>query len=207
MIGEHIYNGYLNSLFIFVVILTKRKEIVMITNIQEPKKYAQTVRDLVQDRTCLKFSIHDKLSDVLQRIRTHNGCAGGVIDSKGKLIGLISEREIVRKALEIPIKATDEIYDFSLEKKKADLTAWQLMIANPDALHIDDDIDDALDIITYHGYRYMPVTDHKGQCMGIVDARELHRHVEAKTEDIIQSKDALLSYFLHTEPYGKGVSL
>ena len=73
-------------------------------------------------------------------------------------------------------------------------------------MHIDESIDEAQDIITYFGYRYMPVVDHGERLRGIIDSRELHQHVYAKSQDIMQSKDALLSYFMGSEPYGIGAA-
>lgn len=179
----------------------------MTINTYEPKKYAKTVDDLIQGRPYVKFSVNDTLPDILKRLGTFKGGSGAVVETSGKLIGLITEREIIRRVLDIPIKANDEVYGFSVKEKDSKLTAWQLMIANPDTLHLSDSIENALDVITYYGYRHMPVVDYKGRCLGIVDAREIHAHIEMKTEDIIDSKDALLSYFMHSEPYGRGAAI
>ena len=167
-----------------------------------PKKYAETVREIVQNRAHLGFSPKDTVPDMIKRMHTHGGGAGGVVDVSGRFIGLITEREIVRKAFGNSLKLQERLDYLSEQKSTEEMTAWEVMIANPDTLHLNDSVEDALDLITYFGYRYMPVVNSKGAFAGIVDARELHQHVQAKTQDVMESKDALLSYFMYPEPYG-----
>lgn len=177
------------------------------TMLKGPKKYAQTVGEIVQDRVCLKFSPKDTIPDMLERMSAEGGGAGGVIDASGKFIGMITEREIVRKIYGNAKKMEERLDALSDIKASKHLTAWDVMIASPDALHPDDDIEDAEDVITYFGYRYMPVVGPNDKLHGIVDARELHQHVYAKSQDIMESKDTLLSYFMGSEPYGIGATI
>lgn len=177
------------------------------TMLRGPKKYARTVREAVQNRVCLKFSPKDTIPEMIERMHTHGGGAGGVVDSSGRFIGLITEGEIVRKVFGNSLKLKERLDTLSNQPSKTDMTAWDVMIASPDTLHPDDSVEDALDMITYFGYRYMPVVNDQGTLASIVDARELHQHVQAKSQDIMESKDTLLSYFMHSEPYGIGASI
>ena len=177
------------------------------TMLKGPKKYAQNLREIVQDRACLKFSPKDTIPDMLERMHAQKVGAGGVIDASGKFIGLVTEREIVRKIFGNAQKLEERIDMLSDPKESKYLTAWDVMIAAPDTLHPDEGIEEAQDIITYFGYRYMPVVDHKERLHGLVDARELHQHVYAKSQDMMESKDTLLSYFIGREPYGIGASI
>lgn len=177
------------------------------TIVKGPKKYAQTVGEIVQDRPVLTFNPNDTVQDMLQRMHAQKTGAGGVVDKSGKFIGLITEREIVRKIFG-NVKNFEERMGqlFSLKDRQCP-TAWYLMIACPQLLHPDDNVESAQEVITYFGYRYMPVIDHKDLLLGIIDAREIHQHVYAKSKDIIEVKDTLLSYFMGTEPYGIGANI
>lgn len=177
------------------------------TMLKGPKKYAETVRDIVENRVYLKFSPKDTVPDMIKRMHTHGGGAGGVVDSSGWFVGLVTEREIVRKAFGSSLNLQERLDYLSDQKSSEELTAWDVMIAGADTIHPDDSVEDALDLITYFGYRYMPVVDAQGTLAGIVDARELHQHVQAKSQDIMESKDTLLSYFMGTEPYGVGAAI
>ena len=76
------------------------------------------------------------------------------------------------------------------------MTAWDVMICNPDTLHIDDTVEDALDVITYFGYSHMPVMGDNRKLIGIVEAKELQRHVEAKAIELKVHNDNFLTPYL-----------
>ena len=172
-----------------------------------PKNYAETLRDIVQYRKPITFNIKDTVPDMIERMHSHSSHSGGVVDSEGHFIGLVTEREIVRKTFGNALRLDERLDYLSEQSSKPDLSAWDVMIPNADTLHIDDSIEDALDLITYLGYRSMPVLNSSGSFQGIVDARELHQHDHIRSRAIMDSKDSLLSYFMGSEPYGIGASL
>ena len=177
------------------------------TKFDRPFKYAKNIREIVQDRSFLAFKITDSIPKVLKDMCSGGIAAGAVLNTDGKFIGFLTEREVVRKIYGDSTHLQERLDTLSVEGNTDDLTAWSVMIANPDKLNPDDNIDDAHDIITYFKYRYMPVVDRDQKFHGIIDARELYQHVYAKSQDIMKSKDSLLSYFMGTEPYGMGASL
>ena len=125
-----------------------------------------------------------------------------MVDATGRFVGLITEREIVRKTFGNSLDCDDRIQLLSTDEAARYLSAWDVMIPGPDILHPDDCIEDAIEIINSYGYRYMPVTRDREKLDGIVDARELYQHVQAKTKEMMDRKDNLLSYFTHPELYG-----
>lgn len=171
------------------------------------KTYAKTVGDMVKNRIPLTIKPTEKIRDVLSRMRKEKKHAGGVVDPSGKLVGLITEREIVRFVFGDARNLETKIDGLADVKMLEDLTAFDMMIASPDTLSVDDDVENAHDIISYFGYRYMPVTEPGGKFAGIVDAREVHIHANARARDIIETKDTLLSYMMHSEPYGIGARI
>ena len=177
------------------------------TKFNRPFKYAKNIREIVQDRSVLTFKITDTIPKILKDMCRDGIAAGAVINPDKKFIGFITEREVVRKIYGDSNHLQERLDILSKEGNSKNLTAWDVMITNPDNLNPDDNIDDAHDIITYFKYRYMPVVDRDQKFHGVIDARELHQHVYAKSQDIMQSKDSLLSYFMGNEPYGIGASL
>ena len=174
------------------------------TMLERPENYAETVRDMVENRVCLQFKPKDNLPDIIARMHRHGGGVGGVINEAGKFIGMITEREIVRRAFGTATNMQERLDHISNLKSSEDKTAWDIMIASPDVLHPEDTIEKAVDVIDYFGYRYMPVVDSQGSLMGIVDARELHRHAKIKAKKLLEAKDSILSYMMGSEPYGRG---
>lgn len=174
------------------------------TMLDRPKKYAETVRDVVENQGCLRFKPSDTVSDIIYRMHRHGGGVGGVVDSANKFIGLVTEREIVRRAFGDTNRLQERLDYISDLKASRDETAWDVMIANPDKLDPEDSVEDAVDVIDYFGYRFMPVVDNQNQLIGIVDARELHKHAKMKAKALLETKDTILSYVMGTEPYGKG---
>jgi len=170
-----------------------------------PKEYAGTVRDIVKDRVCVTLRPTDKLPDIIKKMHHQGGGTCGVTDRSGKFVGFITEREVIRKTFGNSLNVQERLDGLSEQKSAEDITAWDIMITNPNTLHPSDSVEDALEAITYFGYRYMPVVNNHGTLSGIVDARELHQHAYAKSRALLDSKDTLLSYFMNTEPYCAGV--
>mgnify|MGYP000017593124 CR=1 FL=1 len=173
---------------------------------KRPEKYAQTVRDIINEREYLTFSPKDTTPDMIERMQIHGGGAAGVIDDSGRFLGLITEREIVRKAFGTSLRLQERLDQLSQLEASDNMTAKDMMIANADVLNPHDTVEDALDIITYFGYRYMPVVNSDRTLAGIVDARELNLHAYLKSQDALKSKDMLLSYYMGSEPYGSGAA-
>ena len=146
------------------------------TKKQRPSRCAQTVHEIINYETVLFFYPKDSVTNVIRGLQRLGLNSAGVVDSSGKLIGLITEHEIVRKAFG-DISNLEDRLDSLAQKSNADsLTAWDVMIANPNSLQSETSIEGALDIITNYGYRCMPVVDFKGYFLGIVDAVDLHCH-------------------------------
>ena len=166
------------------------------------KKYAGFVQEVIQNRAFLKFSPKDTIPSVVERMHAENSGSGAIVDTAGRFVGLLTEREIVRKIFGNLRNMKQHLEALSDPEESKFMTAWDVMILKPETLHPHDSIEDALDVITYFGYRYMPVVNSDIKIEGIVDARELHQHAQAKARDIIETKDTLLSYFMYPERYG-----
>lgn len=154
------------------------------------KIHANTLRDIVEMRACLKFNPKDTVPDIIERMRVAGSAAGAVVDSAGQFAGFITKDEIVHRIFGRfePHHGVDNIHE---QKAISRMTAWDVMISNPDTLHVDDTIEDALDLITYFGYSAMPVVGAQRNLIGIVEAEELQRHVKTKSR-ILREKNVFL---------------
>lgn len=182
------------------------RTIAAITGRQGP---VERVRDIVNPRTCLTFMPHEKVSDIVRAMHGHHSGAAGVTDAAGRFIGLVTEREILRRLFRMRPETAEQQRFADEDKPVMDLTAWDIMIAAPYCLTEDMAVGEALERITEHGYRYMPVvrrTD-RGHLLGIVSERELFMHAQETARRALAAKDSLLSWLMHHEPYGTGAAL
>jgi CBS domain-containing protein len=159
------------------------------------KSYVETLDDVVMSRPVLQFKAEDALSDVLVRMRAQGEKTAGVIDARGQLIGMLTESNIVRRILPRMKKWPSSLENLHKHKAVSSLIALDAMIAQPDSLHVDDTVEDALDVMTYLSHQYMPVTDGQKRLIGIVSFDELRGCVEKKY-GALKSVDDPLSLFM-----------
>lgn len=162
--------------------------------------YAETVGEIIKQRDFLTFYPTDNVQDILKTFQEHHYTAGAVIDGDKRFMGLITEREIIRKVFG---KYRDhEAFELDVQQISSELTAWDVMITNPVTLKPNTDIDKASDTFRSYGYQFIPVMDDAYTCKGIVQALEVYEQAHLKAKDLIKRKDAFLSYFMGGEPYG-----
>jgi len=144
------------------------------------KLYAETLRDILNDRAVLKFNALDTVPDIMRRLRANEAKVAGVVGVNGNLVGLLTENGIMRRIYSRFNKIPQKIERLSDHKGVSHMIALDVMIENPDTLHIDDAVEDALDTMTYLSHPYMPVVDDQKRLLGIVDTNELRRTLEKK---------------------------
>lgn len=171
---------------------------------------ADRVGEIIGERCFLKFTPRQSVEHIVREMQKHHQGAVGIVDTADRLIGLVTERDILRKIF----GADDEtVQDWdqrqvNLSRLPGKLTAWDVLIPDPKCLEADMPVEDALEIIKGCGFRYMPVITQDGRkkLLGIVSERELFWYTQDKIRRIMEQKDNLLSYFMHHEPYGAGVN-
>jgi CBS domain-containing protein len=165
-----------------------------------------TVGDIAATRKCLFFHPDQFIKIILTAMQhARTGCAG-VIDDDGGLVGMLTEREILRRIFEMVSDPT--IHRRNIGKHVDDMTVREIMIANPKTLKDDTDIEEALEVMTELGFRFMPVVSRDSRkLVGLVDEREVAIHVKNRLDRIKREaaeKEALL-YSLFREPYGSSI--
>ncbi len=83
-----------------------------------------------------------------------------VIDDQGKLIGMLSERDIVRRVV-------------ALEKDPTSTLVEEVMTPKPITVKPDYTLADALRIMAQLRVRHLPVVDDRGNLIGIISIRDI----------------------------------
>ncbi len=99
-----------------------------------------------------------------------------VIDEKGKLTGILTERDLAQNLIAAGLDPKNTLIH-------------EVMTANPDTISPDDLAIDAFELMQTRGYRHLPVTE-KGICVSIVSMRDLYMSVKATLEQEIKESEA-----------------
>ena len=85
-----------------------------------------------------------------------------VVDDAGKLLGILSERDLLTKAAGLPSCESQPVEDF--------------MTPNPETVTADDTLAFAVHKMDVGGYRHVPVLKN-GRPSGVISSRDLLRHI------------------------------
>jgi CBS domain-containing protein len=99
-------------------------------------------------------------------IQAMQACEIGVVlvtDDNGKLIGIVSERDLLRKVA-------------GLREDYAQLPAGDFMTPNPETVASDDKLNFALHKMDAGGYRHLPVIS-DGMPLAVISVRDMLRHI------------------------------
>jgi CBS domain-containing protein len=109
-----------------------------------------------------------------------------MIANNDRLIGIFTERDLLKRVV---ARGLDP----------ARVVLGEVMTRSPDTLAPDDEVHNALDLMSRRGYRHLPVVD-EGRVVGMVSVRDLYAAVLHEMEDEIHDRDA----FIHGTGYGLG---
>ncbi|MFC1481004.1 CBS domain-containing protein [Candidatus Neomarinimicrobiota bacterium] len=113
------------------------------------------------------------LVDAVKLMETNSvGCI--LVEENGKLIGILTERDIIRKA-------TGRGLHFP------DLKISDYMTRKPTCLRMGDPIAFALNRIYDRGYRHIPIIDKKGKALAFVSSRDIINHLAVYYRNEIQN--------------------
>lgn len=130
------------------------------------------IPDVVRDQRLCAMHANGRVDEAARRMSYFNVGAIVIVDEQGKLIGIVTERDITRRVV-------------AERRDPAKTLLREVMSANPDALRPSDTAEDALRLMRVRGYRHLPVVD-EGRLVGMVSVRDLY---EVTKLDIEQSLD------------------
>ncbi|MEX2642287.1 MAG: CBS domain-containing protein [Acetobacterales bacterium] len=117
------------------------------------------------------------VADVTGVLREHRIGAIPVVDDGGRLVGIISERDIVRA---LPVRGATLL----------DVRVSELMTRNVQTCEPDELIDTVMERMTTGRFRHLPVLE-EGALVGIVSIGDV---VKSRLEELRTERDALSAY-------------
>jgi CBS domain-containing protein len=133
-----------------------------------------TAKDLLRGRTIgMVFSISPdaKVKEALDQLSEHNIGALLVMDANGKVDGILSERDIVRKVSMTGSSAG--------EVKVRDIMTPKVLYVNADQ-----SVEECMALMNEKGIRHLPVYE-KGTLLGLISVRDVLRTVITEQRIII----------------------
>ncbi|HEX9701529.1 MAG TPA: CBS domain-containing protein [Rhodospirillales bacterium] len=142
------------------------------------------IPDVVKRQTISSLKTENTALEAATLMAKANIGAVIILDGKGQLIGIVTERDLTRRVLAK-----------GLDPTKATLAV--IMTKNPDTLSPDDSAVDALELMQARNYRHLPIVD-GGKCVGMVSVRDLYAAAKQSLEESIRETEA----FVFGDRYG-----
>jgi len=142
------------------------------------------VPDIVQPTEVASVAADVSILDAAKLMAGKKIAALIVTDDAGKLIGIVTERDMVFRAVAGGLDPSAS-------------TIADIMTANPDTLSPNDSAADALELMQTRNYRHLPVVE-DGSCIAVVSIRDLFSSVKLALEESIRETEA----FVFGDRYG-----
>ena len=110
-------------------------------------------------RTVVTVGPNETISVAIQKLVEHDRGSLPVCNEKGELVGVVSERDIVRKCF-----ARSDAF---AKMKIQDIMSKQVVIGNPE-----DDVGYAISVMKQKRIRHLPIMDNR-KVMGMISMRDL----------------------------------
>ena len=142
------------------------------------------IPDIVKDQKLCVLSKQDTAREAAKQMAENDIAAIVVTDDGGKLLGIVTERDLTRRVI--------------AGNRDADkVTVGEIMTGDPDTLAPGDSALDALELMGTRKYRHLPVVD-DGRVVGMVSIRDLYAAVKTALEKDIRETEA----FVFGDRYG-----
>ena len=129
---------------------------------------------VVREQEIIALTQTSTIHDAVQAMSTHNIAAIAVINNDGKLVGIVSERDMTHRVLAC-----------GLNPQATHLA--DVMTENPEALHPNDKCVDAIELMLERNFRHLPVITDDEKVIAMVSMRDL---LVAALEDLNVETDA-----------------
>ncbi len=132
------------------------------------------LRGLKDIKENISFNLDTPISEIAAVIKEKSIGAVPIIDDQNKLIGIVSERDIVTKMV--------------VEARDADLTtAQEIMTKEIISANLDDDLEQTIGVMKSKNIRHMPVTDSDGKLTDFFSIRDF-LNAEIKSNQQVSRK-------------------
>lgn len=138
------------------------------------------------EKEVIKFQVDDRIIDVAGSLRENKISGAPVIDKEDKLVGIISEGDIMRlievhsphinlilpaplDLIELPVRMKYEMDEIAEDMNKAaSLLIGEIMTKKVVTIKPDADISDAAQLMDTHDVKRLPVVESDGKMVGII---------------------------------------
>ena len=125
-------------------------------------------RDIMDSKFLVTAKPSETVADAARKMREYNVGSVLIVDEQGKLLGIFTERDLVK------VVASNKPLSTKLEEV---MTKGDLVTASPD---------DPLPLIAHkmveHNVRHIPVVDDQGRVIGIISIRKLLKYILSSHE-------------------------
>jgi CBS-domain-containing membrane protein len=133
-----------------------------------------SLRGLKDIKENISFNLKTPISEIAAVIKDKSIGAVPIIDDQNKMIGIVSERDIVTKMV--------------VEARDADLTtAQEIMTEEITRANLDDDLEQTIGVMKSKNIRHMPVTDSDGKLTDFFSIRDF-LNAEIKSNQQVSKK-------------------
>jgi CBS domain-containing protein len=126
-------------------------------------------RDLIRDEPPITAKPDETLQEAARKLAQYNVGSLPVVDGEGRIVGIVTERDIVRLIASHGPQA--------LQKKLEEVMTRSLVTASPD-----EPIPQLAQKMIQHGILHIPVVDSQRKVLGVVSIRRILRHILAENE-------------------------
>ncbi|HOI39206.1 MAG TPA: CBS domain-containing protein [Methanobacterium sp.] len=138
------------------------------------------------EKEVIKFQVDDRIIDVAGSLREKKISGAPVVDKEDKLVGIISEGDIMRlievhsphinlilpaplDLIELPVRMKYEMDEIAEDMNKAaSLLIGEIMTKKVVTIKPDADISDAAQLMDTHDVKRLPVVESDGKMVGII---------------------------------------
>jgi len=141
---------------------------------------ALPLRSIIDKRHLLCVKPKDIIRKAACQMTEHKTGAAVVFDEYWKLVGILTERDIVEKTV-------------GVSRNVDETTVEEIMSPNPITIPVESSVDLALSIMTCNGFRHLPVMCGR-RVEGIIDIRDLYDVMEDILSSKIKQNEELLAF-------------
>ena len=145
---------------------------------KEGSMHLKIIPDIVKDQSICALLSSSTAIEAAKAMVTHHCAAVVITDEDGKLIGIVTERDLTRRVV-------------ADDRDPKSTILGDIMSKDPDTLSPGDSALDALELMRVRGYRHLPVVD-QDRVIGMVSVRDLYAAVKESLEKDIQETEALV---------------
>lgn len=138
------------------------------------------------DQQAAKVSLEATAAEAIRTMLDRRVGAVGVIDSAGRVAGIFTERDVLRK--------------LALRQNDPETTPVRELMTTPvEMATLATGPGEALATMVERHFRHLPIVDNDGKLLGMLSIRNL---LEARIEDLTRELDSLEQYVTNDSPGG-----